>query len=290
MTRQDTSPSTIPNLAVPPALDSTLRVEGRSYTGLSQALADLPEILSSVQSKTGWSLSLNDVKLEVVSPRELNRRIVLDDLRRVGVPVTQEAPLFTRAFNHLQAVAYYHGVIASYLPKEGTILINEARLQGASKDAVKSTMHHELTHVGQHQRHPKFMQALDNAAREYRLWSSHGHDFPADEQERQCQKFLDRVQARMSLLEGQAVALQRKFEEELNLVPEVKLGAVDLVLGLTHRFMTGMSQKLGQYLQGEEIFSRIHALGIEEVDALFKSPAYTDLVFGRENPIRASRA
>jgi hypothetical protein len=284
MTSQDTSPNRAEARVSPPSLNELLRVEGRSYKGLTQALADLPEVASSVQSKTGWNVSLNDVKLAVVSPQELNRRSVVDDLRRTGVPATEVGSLLTRAFNHLEALAYFHGVIAVYLPKEGAILMNEARLQSASTDAVKSSLHHELTHVAQHQKYPAFIDALDKAAREYRLWSAHGSDFPKEEQVRQSQKYLDRVQARMSLLEGQAVTLQRMFEQDLNLVPEVRLGAVDLVLGLTHRFMAGMRHKVGQYVQGEEIFKRIHDLGLNEVNELFKSPKYTDLVFGRENP------
>lgn len=288
MTRQDSFQQRSPTPAAPPALNETLRVEGRSYKGLNQALADLPAITSSVQSKTGWNLHLSDVRLAVVSPQELSRRSVVDDLRRTGVPATADASLLTQAFNRLEALAYFHGVIAVYLPKEGAILMNEARLQSASKDAVKSALHHELTHVAQHQRYPAFVEALDKAAREYRLWSNHGSDFPRDEQLRQSQKFLDRVQARMSLLEGQAVTLQRMFEQDFNLVPEVRLGPIDLALGLTHRFMSGMRHKVGQYVQGEEIFKRIYDLGLNEVNELFKSPRYTDLVFGRENPRHAT--
>lgn len=284
MTRQDASLQRAATPAMPPALSESLRVEGRSYQGLDQALTDLPAITSSVQSKTGWNVNLSDVKLAVVSPQELSRRSVVDDLRRTGVPASAQASLLTQAFNRLEALAYFHGVIAVYLPKEGVILMNEARLQSASKDAVKSALHHELTHVAQHQKYPAFMDALDTAAREYRLWSNHGGDFPREEQARQSQKFLDQVQARMSLLEGQAVTLQRMFEQDFNLVPEVKLGAIDLALGLAHRFMAGMRHKVGQYVQGEEIFKRIYDLGLNEVNDLFKSPRYTDLVFGRENP------
>lgn len=274
---------TDPSVATP-AVEVSLRYEGRSYKGLQESLADISEIVSSVQSKTGWKVNLDDVKIEVVSPRELNRRIESDHFRRTGVPSTEAAPLITRAFNKLNAVAYYHGVIATYLPKEGAILINEQRLTGVSKDAVKSTLHHEFTHAAQHKQHPKFIDALDKSAREYQRWAKHGGDFPKDEQERQTKKHLDSVQARMSLLEGQAVTLQRMFEDEFNLVPEIKMGAVDLVLGLTHRFLAGMRHKLGQYVQGEEIFKQIYALGGNEVDELFKSPKYTDLVFGAKNP------
>lgn len=284
MSRQETSAQRTPPSTATPAVEVSLRYEGKSYKTLAESLADISEITSSVQSKTGWKVSLDDVNIEVVSPRELNRRVEADHFRRTGVPSTEVAPLIARAFNKLNAISYYHGVIATYLPKEGAILINEQRLTGASKDAVKSTLHHEFTHAAQHKKYPKFIEALDKAAREYQLWSKHGGDFPKDEQARQSQKYLNSVQARMSLLEGQAVTLQRMFEDELHLVPELKTGVADLVLGLTHRFLTGMRHKVGQYIQGEEIFKRVHALGVHEVDELFKSPRYTDLVFGAENP------
>lgn len=288
MTRQEPFAQKTPQPTPTASVDVVLRHEGRSYKSLAEALSDLSEIKASIQSKTGWKVNLDDVKIDVVSPRELNRRVEVDCFRRTGLQAHEPTPFITRAYNALNALAYYHGLIATYLPKEGAILMNEARLKGASKDAVMSALHHEFTHAAQHQAHPRFLEAIDNAARKYQLWSKHGSDFPKDEQARQAQKYLDRVQARMSLLEGQAVALQRMFEDELKLVPEVRLGAVDLVLGLTHRFLAGMRHKLGQYVQGEELFKRIHALGNHEVDALFTSPRYTDLVFGAENPRKLS--
>lgn len=284
MTRQETFGQRAHQPTATPSAEVSLRHEGRSYKTLAEALAEISEITTSVQSKTGWRVNLDDVKVEVVSPRELNRRIETDYFRRTGVPTTDTSPLITRAFNALNAIVYTHGLIAAYLPKEGAILMNEERLKGASKDAVKSALHHEFTHAAQHKKHPKFIEALDKSARDYQLWSKHGSDFPKDEQVRQTEKYLNRVQARMSLLEGQSVTLQRMFEDEYKLVPEIKLGAVDLVLGLSHRFLAGMRHKLGQYVQGEELFKRIHALGNHEVDSLFTSPRYTDLVFGAANP------
>lgn len=252
------------------------------YQSLQDLRADLPEIAQSVESKTGWSLDLERIRLEVVSGGELSRRAALDETRRTGMPSAEPPLSLRRLMGDLKASAYYNRAIAIYLPKEGAILINEQRLGDRSSDAVKSALHHELTHAAQHQKHPKFIEAIDQCVTDYRKWSNHGSDFPQGEPPRKSAESLKQIQARVSLLEAQAQVLQGMYEQELGLHPEVKMGPIDLVLGLTHRFLAGMRHSVGQYAQGEEIFKRIHATNMKEVDTLFKQPKLTDVVFGAE--------
>ena len=242
-------------------------------------MADLAEIAKSVESKTGWQVDLDRIRLEVVSGREMSRRAALDDTRRTGMPSAEQPIALQRMMGALYDSAYYNRAIAIYLPKEETILLNDQRLNDKSRDAVKSAVHHELTHASQHQRHPEFFDALDQCVRDYRRWSKHGSDFPGDEQARQSGESLKRIQARMALLEGQAQVLQGMYEKELGLHSEAKMGPIDLALGLTHRFLGGMRHSIGQYALGEEIFRRIYQTSMSEVDTLFKQPKLTDVVF-----------
>jgi hypothetical protein len=94
----------------------------------------------------------------------------------------------------------------------------------------------------------------------------------------------------MSLIEGQAVVLQKMYDAEYGLNSEIKVGPIEVALGLTSLLIPGGSKKMLQYMQGREIFSRIQALGTESVNELFRDPKYTDLVFGPEKPRKALAA
>jgi hypothetical protein len=176
--------------------------------------------------------------------------------------------------------AFHRGVTGIYLSSKGAILINEERARGISQDSVRSLLHHELTHVAQHQAHPTFMKAIDDLVRELQLVGRHGGDLPRDERQRRFVPLMERVQARMSLIEGQAVALQRMYEREHGLNPKVKMGPIEVALGLASILVPGGAQKILQYIQGKATFEKIYALGVDKVDALFKDPASVDQVFG----------
>lgn len=253
---------------------------GRSYKNIKEALRELPEISSSIESKTGWKVDLSQVAFEVVTTKELQRRCLEDVTRRTGIPTAIPESFVGRSITNALLSAYHRSVVALYLPSEKTIVINEERLRGMSQDAVKSTLHHELTHVAQHQRYPKFMASVDRLAREQRLLGKHGGDVPVEERERQLENRTEKVQARMTLIEGQAIALQKMYEREAGLHSEMKMGPVEVALGLTSMLIPGGMRKIRQYIQGQETFERIHALGLREVDYLFKDPRSADLVFG----------
>jgi hypothetical protein len=76
------------------------------------------------------------------------------------------------------------------------------------------------------------------------------------------------------------MALQKMYEREAGLHPEIKMGPVEVALGLTSMLIPGGMRKISQYIQGQETFERILALGLREVDYLFKDPRSADLVFG----------
>ena len=280
MTRQET----IPLKQAPGAQESSIAVSlpnaGRSYKNIKEALRELPEISSSIESKTGWKVDLSQVAFEVVTAKELQRRCLEDVTRRTGIPTAIPESFVGRSITNTLLSAYHRSVVALYLPSEKAIVINEERLRGMSQDAVKSTLHHELTHVAQHQRYPKFMASVDRLAKEQRLLSKHGGDVPIEERERQLAVKTEKVQARMTLIEGQAMALQKMYEREAGLHPEIKMGPVEVALGLTSMLIPGGMRKISQYIQGQETIERILALGLREVDYLFKDPRSADLVFG----------
>ncbi len=253
---------------------------GRNYRNIKEALADLPEISSSIESKTGWKVDLSQVAFEVVTAKELQRRCLKDVTSRTGIPTAIPESFVGRSVTNALLSAHHRSVVAVYLPSEKAVVINEERLRGMSQDGVKSTLHHELTHVAQHQRYPKFMASVDRLAKEQRLLSKHGGDVPVEERERQLAVKTEKAQARMTLLEGQAMALQEMYAREAGLHPEVKMGPVEVALGLTAMLIPGGMAKIRQYIQGQATFERIYALGLQEVDYLFKDPSSVDLVFG----------
>ena len=279
MARQETIQLKATPGTAPSELVLSLPTAGRSYKNITEAITDLPEISSSIEKKTGWAINHELLSFRVVSTQELASRSMEDITRRTGIPTTPPHLTLGRPVARMVLHAYHRNVIATYLPSEKAIIINEERLRGMSQDAVKSTLHHELTHAAQHQRFPEFMAKLDVLAREQRLLDKHGGDLPTDERERRLSLLTSKVQARMCLIEGQATALQKMYEREAGLHPEVKMGPIEVALSLTSMLIPGGTAKVRQYIQGQALFEKIHALGSREVDSLFKDPGYTDLVF-----------
>ena len=263
-----------------PSIAVSLTNAGRAYKNIKEVLTNLPEISSSIERKTGWKIDLSQISFEDVPAKELQRRCLEDVTRRTGIPTAIPESFVGRTLANTLLSAHHRTVVALYLPFEKVIVINEERSRAVSQDAVKSALHHELTHVAQHQRYPKFMASVDRLAREQRLLGKHGEDLPVDERERQLGIKTERVLARMNLIEGQAMALQKMYEREAGIHSEIKMGPVEIALGLTSMLIPGGMRKISQYIQGGEIFERIHALGLQEVDHLFKYPRSADVVFG----------
>jgi hypothetical protein len=280
MTRQETSQLKTAPGVVPSDVTISLPRAERSYRNVKEVLSALPEIWSSIERHTGWTLDLSEVNFQTVTAQGLQRRCLEDMTRRTGIPTAMPQSFVSNPITHALLSAYHRDVVALYLPSEKTIVLNEGRLRGMSQDAVKSTLHHELTHVAQHQRFPKFIDSVDRLAGKQRLVAKHGDDLPADERERQSGILTNKVQARMSLIEGQAMTLQSIYEREAGLHPERKIGPVEVALGLTSMLIPGGPMKIRQYIQGQAIFSRIHSLGVEKVDSLFTDPSRADHVFG----------
>jgi hypothetical protein len=281
MSRQEHIPLKQDSGAAPSAVVASLPNAGRSYKNIKQALADLPEIASSIENKTGWKINLAHVGFEVVTARQLQRRCLEDVTRRTGIPSVMPQSFLARSVGDVLLADYHRSVFALYLPSERKIVINEERLRALSQDAFKSTLHHELTHAAQHQRYPRFLEGIDRLAREQRIYGKHGGDYPVQERIERFKSSSEKLQARMSLLEGQAMALQRMYDREAGLRSEIKMGPVEVALGLTSMLLPGGMAKITQYITGQALFERIHALGLKEVNSLFKNPRSVDRLFGR---------
>lgn len=253
----------------------------QSYGHISEVLADLSAISSSVETKTGWKLDLSAVDIRVVTSRELLRQSLEDGTRRTGIPTFLPQSFMGRVVADAMLNLFHRSVVATHLRSEQAILLNEDRLKRVSQDGVKSILHHELTHVAQHQRYPEFMVGVDRLVREQILLGQHGGDLPIDERDRQLAVFNEKVQARMALVEGQAVELQRMYVRDAGLRPEVKTGPIEVALGLTSMLIPGGKDKIRQYIQGQAIFAKIYSLGAAQIDFLFATPDAADLVFGR---------
>jgi len=284
MTHQGTLESQKRPGAVLESVDLSLATAGRSYNNIREVLVDLPEIAASIRAKTAWNVDLSTVPLKVVSQQELHRHCADDVAKRTSIPTIMPKSFVARTTSDTFLHAYHKGIVGMYLPSEGVVVINEERLQSLSRDAVKSALHRELTHAAQHKAHPEFMRSLDALTGELRRLVNHGADTPEEERTRRKEQVEQKLHARRSLVEAQAVELQKMYEKEFNLHSEVKIGPVEEALGLSSMLIPGMYKKILEYVRAQEIFTQIHAFGTRAVDQLFRDPEYTDAVFGPKNP------
>ncbi len=284
MARQETLSRTPTQGSSPGGEGLSLPLTARSYSTSAQSLEALAEISRSVEKKTGWHVDLSEVAVRVVSSPELQRRSREDVARRTGIPVGVPQPSETSSLASALVSARHSGVVAVYLPSEKALIVNEESVGRISHDALKSTLHYELTRAAQHQRYPEFIASVDNLARERRLLGKHGADVPAEERECRLAVLTDKAQARMALIEGQALELRRMYEIEAGVHSEVRMGPVEVALGLPARLVDIERETIVSYCRGQAIFAKIHAIGAHEVDRLFKAPHIVDQVFGARRP------
>lgn len=292
MARQDTTPLKIsPDATASPSpIETSLIGAGRNYNNIQEALAALPEIAGSIEAQTGWKLDLSKVEFLVVTPQEFQRRCQEDVSRRTGIPTSIPQAFLAKATANMMLTAHHRSAMALYLPSERVIVLNEERLKGVSRDSVKSSLHHELTHVAQHQRFPEFVASVDRLTRELKLLSKHGGDVPAHTRHLEVEKLEDQVNARGALLESQALELQQRYEREFDLHPEVKHGPIEAALGLMSMLTLRGPEKIRHGIMAQAIFSKIQDAGTREVDLLFQEPRWTDLLFGKEPPSKRKAA
>lgn len=286
MARQDTtllkiSPDPI---ASPSPTETSLIGARRNYNNIQEALAALPEIAGSIEAQTGWTLDLSKVEFLVVTPQELQRRCLDDVSRRTGIPTSIPQAFLAKATANMMLSAHHRSAMAVYLPSERVIVMNEERLTGVSKDSVKSSLHHELTHAAQHQRFPQFVASVDRLTRELKLLSKHGGDVPVDIRHLEVEKLEAQASARGTLLESQALELQRRYEREFDLHPEVKHGPIEAALGLMSMLTLRGPEKIRHGVMAQAVFSKIQDAGTKAVDLLFQEPRWTDALFGKKFP------
>ena len=71
---QGTQPINASPAAAPSQSEATLANTGRGYRDVSEALAALPEIVGSIEAKTGWGFDRSKIDFPVVSAKEMERR------------------------------------------------------------------------------------------------------------------------------------------------------------------------------------------------------------------------
>jgi hypothetical protein len=287
--RPDTQPTTASPTAAPSQREATLATTGRGYRDINEALAALPEIVGSIEAKTGWRFDRSKVEFTVVSAKEMERRCLDDLTRRTGIPtITPEVPR-GREVGAMLLSAHHRSAIAMYLPSDRVVVINEERLSEVSKDSMKSALHHELTRAAQHQRFPEYVAGVDGLARQQILLEKHGGDLPHDTRVREAAVLTDQVQARLALCECQALELRKRYELEFDLHPEVKQGPIEVALEMGSLRIAGGADKVQRYIMGQEIFSKVYDHGTYQVDSLFQHPKWADTLFGSSLPGKASR-
>jgi hypothetical protein len=279
MQPQKTSPA-----AAPSQSEATLVNTGRGYRDVHEALAALPEIVGSIEAKTGWRFDPSKVEFPVVSAKEMERRCLEDLTRRTGIPTTTPEAPEGREVAAMLLSAHHRSAIAMYLPSDRVVVINEERLSKVSKDSIKSALHHELTRAAQHQRFPEYVAGVDGLVRQQILSEKHGGDFPLETREHEARRLSDQVQARLALCECQALELRKRYEREFDLHPEVKQGPIEVALGLRSLHTPGGADKVERYIMGQEIFSKVYNHGTHQVDSLFEHPKWADILFGKSIP------
>ena len=285
--RPETQPQKTAPAAAPSQREATLANTGRGYRDISEARSALPEIVSSIEAKTGWRFDLSKVEFAVVSAKEMERRCLEDLTRRTGIPTTAPEAPEGREVAAMLLSAHHRSAIAMYLPSDRVVVINEERLSKVSKDSIKSALHHELTRAAQHQRFPEYVAGVDGLVRQQILLEKHGGDLPLDTRVQEAERLTDQVQARLAVSECQALELRRRYEREFDLHPEIKQGPIELALGVNSMQTPGGADKIQRFIMGQEIVSKLYGDGNQAVDSLFQHPRWADALFGSSVPVRA---
>lgn len=248
----------------------------------------MPEIVGSIEAKTGWRFDRSMIDFPVVSAKEMERRCLEDLTRRTGIPTTLPEAAKGREVAAMLLSAHHRSAIAMFLPSERAVVINEERILEVSKDSVKSSLHHELTRAAQQQRFPEYVAGVDGLARQQILLEKHGGDLPLDTRVQEAQRLTDQVQARLALCECQALELRKRYEREFDLHPDVKQGPIEVALGMSSMRTPGGSNKIQRYITGQEIIAKLYDHGTYQVDSLFQHPLWADTLFRSSVPERAT--
>lgn len=224
-------------------------------------LLDSSLIWESVGRLTGWSSNPMIPRVEYVSGKRLEERVAFDEFRRTGVPAQPRKgrQLYT-----------------SYLRTEHATLCNSDLLTQDSMEEARTSLFLAFVRAAQCHRYPDFFGSTDLLSREARLMGCHGGDVPVDERVRRCLVAQDKLQARLSFVEGHAAALYAGYAQQEGLTSRLLESSVKACLYLCE----GSVSRIAQFLSGVLVVNEVLSRDPEVIETLYSKPALVEQVFG----------
>lgn len=176
------------------AMSGKKRIKSIDGSHINQLLTQLAPM---VQKRSGFAIDLARVHVAVLAPSELASALLEEHKVR--------AHDVNAHFNTKEKILVEGSFLAAYLSSTRTIAVAKTHANRMSWDKLRSCLFHELVHVGQHQAHPNYFAELDTLVTQ--CVQQEAKDGKKAASSKATQK---RIGARMTLLEGQAIYLQRK--------------------------------------------------------------------------------
>lgn len=254
---------------------------------IEQIVADIAPL---VARDIGWPVSADRIKVEVLAPRKFMARVMDEIVRRMGF--TKEELAFRdpdwmdRTRNTIAKTGMPQAMTAAWLVADDTVVYSKPRLAGMTLDKLREVTYHEMVHSGQDFNGDVFFNAVASASKraaEIRVKNANdtGDDyFDA----------MDRVNALMTLCEGQATFLQGLAKDAY--FPKASQGfdVGGTVGGLLTLVSKGGISKLMQYVAGNEVVKKLYDTNPALLDVLFDHPSLAEALFRRRGTVEINLA
>lgn len=146
----------------------------------------------------GWKLDPSEVRIEVLSRRELSaaqRRMQ----REAGL---EPRGLLGRLAQHVARSLLGQTYAAFYAPQDHTLYLPRDQVARSSREQLRALLAHELTHAAQHQSHPETFEAMS---------LGHSRSLKEARTAEQRRRISARAIGDRMLIEGQAMVVGQAF-------------------------------------------------------------------------------
>jgi hypothetical protein len=234
------------------------------------------KLAAEVSADTGWPIDLSKIEVELAGADELMKSVIADTGERMGVTPDEYAKLggkksvAEKAFGRLTSWGMKKAIGGVFLPAKGKLVLAEGPAQRATSQYFRSVLYHELVHVAQHQNSPVMDQVAALAKQAAETGAQHGRTSP------EYLDQMDTVNARMTLLESQAMYLQEQNAKAPPADALLSVGASGLMGSVVAMLARENRMKALQYLKGQNFMQQAPS---ETVQALFHNPDLVDVLF-----------
>jgi hypothetical protein len=128
-----------------------LTIDDRLITPLISEVAPL------VSSIISWDLQISNLRIRLLPKDQGYEQIVQEKLRLLGLPASKERDIVNRAVEYLVE----NNLLAAYESLSNELMIVRENVDDSNLEGLKLILAHELTHRGQHVRHPELFERVN---------------------------------------------------------------------------------------------------------------------------------